>query len=161
MAVPVVLFDVYNLRQADIPGIAGGDIVDVEDTRDALAAKPAGEAHAEAVDVDRVVVQTGESFLEHIVDEPEAVEDVARVGGGIHLNTKDGAMPEHGWCTGDSETGPFFRRTNNGVEVRLYRPANRGRFRGHRRHRAIRQIGAFEVPQSQECLKVRPVTFWK
>ena len=47
--------------------IAGGDIIDVEDSGDALPSQPAGKAHPEAGDAKCEIVQSGEFILERIV----------------------------------------------------------------------------------------------
>ena len=51
-----------------MPELAGGDIINVEGTCDAFAGQPAGETDLECIDVDGVVVQVGESFLEDIIN---------------------------------------------------------------------------------------------
>ena len=41
----VISLDLSNdLRRPNVPGVAGGDVIDVEDPEDALAHQPAGEA---------------------------------------------------------------------------------------------------------------------
>ena len=46
---------------------AGGNIIDVENARDALPGQPAGEAHPEAGDAECEIVQSGEFILEYII----------------------------------------------------------------------------------------------